>query len=95
MKLTEKLRRFASRKSTCRELRWALTEAADLLDATTPRPWPPPEGVTRCLGWDAEYRTWQVVVLDGAVWCFIGSCVEVRDFCPVWQPMPPEPEVGP
>ena len=86
MRLTEKLRRFALRKSTCRELRWVLNEAADLLDATEPRPWPPPAGVEKCLMWIGR---------DG----WFTDCVEPWLRLPeevqpdFWLPVPPDPEV--
>ena len=65
-----------------------LLEAADLLDATTPRPWPPPDGVERCLMWIGR---------DG----WFTDCVEPWLRLPeevqpdFWLPMPPEPEVVP
>ena len=69
-----------------------LNEAADLLDATTPRPWPPPEGVTRCLGWDKDNECWRVCIVEYGDWVFETDLGLVRHWCPVWLPMPPEPE---
>ncbi len=89
MRLSEKLRRMAVGKHVGFA---SLLEAADLLDATTPRPWPPPEGVWRCLGWDRKYKKWRVVTLDMYVWKFEGSWADVYDYCTFWQPTPPEPE---
>ena len=71
-----------------------LTEAADLLDATTPRPWPPPEGVTRCLAW-RNGDGWGIVEADISEiedWYshyFKGINRRPPQF---WLPMPPEPE---
>jgi hypothetical protein len=72
-----------------------LNEAADLLDATTPRPWPPPDGVTRCLGWDRDNERWRVCIHEYGGWIFEDGLGLVRNWCPVWKPMPPAPEVGP
>jgi len=67
---------------------------ADLLDATTPRPWPPPEGVTRCLGWDKDDERWRVCIHEYGGWVFEDGLGPVRHWCQVWMPMPSEPEVG-
>lgn len=88
MRLSEKLRKHAAGELALgysAEL-VLLTEAADLLDATTPRPWPPPAGVERCLMWIGR---------DG----WFTDCVEPWLRLPeevqpdFWLPMPPEPEV--
>lgn len=64
-------------------------------ESTTPRPWPPPAGVTRCLGWDKDNERWRVCIHEYGGWVFEDGFGPVRHWCPVWQPMPPEPEVGP
>lgn len=62
-------------------------EAADLLDATTPRPWPPPEGVEECFAWRKQ-RGWFAVKNAAA------HRLLPPEFQPEWwMPMPPEPEV--
>ncbi len=87
MKLSEKLRTMHGNVylNLNRTARQDLLQAADLIDATTPRPWPPPEGVTRCLMWIGR---------DG----WFTDCVEPWLRLPeevqpdFWLPMPPDPE---
>lgn len=69
-------------------------ELAEARKPTTPRPWPPPEGVSRCLGWDKDNERWRVCIHEYGGWVFEDGLGPVRHWCPVWQPMPPEPEVG-
>jgi len=78
-----------------------LTEAADLLDATTPRPWPPPDGVRKCLAWRNKDEGWFTIAIepelltDEYIWRGCGV-IAVNRFPPkFWLPMPPAPEVGP
>lgn len=68
-------------------------QAADLLDATTPRPWPPPKEVSRCLGWDTSWSKWRACVHEYGEWVFEDGCGKAGRWCSLWQPMPPDPEV--
>ena len=76
-------------------------DLADLLDATTPRPWPPLEGVSRCLAWRCKEEEWVVAeqgksALDGSLFWWSMQVGGLHRNQPLfWLPMPPEPEVGP
>jgi len=96
MRLSEKLRSLHSNVylNLNKSARQDLLQAADLLDATTPRPWPPPAGVTRCLGWDKYDKEWCVLAIEDGEWIFDLTPEPAWKSCPVWLPMPPEPEVG-
>jgi hypothetical protein len=72
--------------------RKTLLKVLAVLEAAEPRPWPPPEGVTRCLGWDKDNERWRVCIHEYGGWVFEDGLGPVRHWCPVWQPMPPEPE---
>lgn len=89
MKLSEKLRTMHGNVylNLNRTARQDLLQAADLLDATTPRPWPPPEGVKECFAW-RKRRGWFAVKNAAA------HRLLPPEFQPEWwMPMPPEPEV--
>jgi hypothetical protein len=70
-------------------------------DATTPRPWPPPDGVRKCLAWRNKDEGWFTIAIepelltDEYIWRGCGV-IAVNRFPPkFWLPMPPAPEVGP
>lgn len=73
-------------------------DLADLLDATTPRPWPPPEGVERCLAWRDKQDGWFVIyrethpVTEELQWWADGVIAVNRRPPKFWLPMPPDPE---
>jgi hypothetical protein len=73
---------------------------ADLLDATTPQPWPPQEGVERCLAWRCKEEEWVVAkqgksARDGSLfWWSMQVGGLHRNPPKFWKPMPPEPEVS-
>lgn len=67
-------------------------DLADLLEAAEPRPWPPPAGVTRCLGWDKEREKWRVCIHEYGSWVFEDDNGFAKRWCAVWLSMPPEPE---
>jgi hypothetical protein len=103
MTLSERLRKYADGELQLgygAELAM-LTEAADLLDATTPRPWPPTEGVKKCLAWRTEAEGWVVAeqgtsALDGSLFWWSEQIDRLSRNPPkFWKPMPPDPEVGP
>ena len=63
-------------------------DLADLLDATTPRSWPPPPHVTSCLAWRPG-RGW--FAAERKPWMVVPQTHQPQ----FWLPMPPAPEVGP
>ena len=65
---------------------------ADLLDATTPRPWPPPAGVERCLGWDKRQEKWRVCIFEYRNWVFEDTSGFAQGWCSLWLPIPADPK---
>jgi hypothetical protein len=73
-------------------------QAATAIEATTPRPWPPPPEVERCLIWRSRGEGWLVAEwMPVSRWWSLDPKHCELDINPpqFWQPMPPEPEVGP
>ena len=93
MKLSEKLRSLHSNMylNLNKSARQDLLRAADLLDATTPRPWPPPDGVRKCLAW-RKGSGWIVVWLSNLHGWRSGTKFLNQNLPQFWLPIPPDPE---
>lgn len=92
MRLSERLLIIAKHQPVTLGAKLALRQAANAIESTEPRPWPPPAGVERCLGWDAIDERWRACVLEHGDWRFEAMVTSLRHCVTLWLPMPADPQ---